>query len=34
MCELLSTIISDTKGRVEKRQAQTYEEMMVCGVWM
>ncbi|KAJ9507341.1 hypothetical protein QJQ45_006307 [Haematococcus lacustris] len=29
MCELLSNVIADTKGRVEKRQGQTYEEMMV-----
>lgn len=28
MCELLAQVIADTKGRVEKRQAQTYEEMM------
>ncbi|GFH09379.1 splicing factor 3a, subunit 3, partial [Haematococcus lacustris] len=28
MCELLSNVIADTKGRVEKRQGQTYEEMM------
>ncbi len=27
--ELLTNVISDTKGRIEKRQAQTYEEMLV-----
>jgi len=28
LCELLAPVIVDTKGRIEKRQAQTYEEMM------
>eukprot|EP00878_Enallax_costatus_P015542 GHUV01016279.1.p1 GENE.GHUV01016279.1~~GHUV01016279.1.p1 ORF type:complete len:477 (+),score=184.94 GHUV01016279.1:401-1831(+) len=28
LVELLANIISDTKGRVEKKQAQTYEEML------
>lgn len=27
----LKDVVSDTKGRVEKKQAQTYEEMMVRG---
>lgn len=27
MAEMLSSVIADTKGRVEKKQAQTYEEM-------
>lgn len=29
MAETLVNVIADTKGRIEKRQAQTYEEMMV-----
>lgn len=28
LAELLANVISDTKGRVEKKQAQTYEEML------
>lgn len=28
MCEQLSAVIGDTLGRIEKRQAQTYEEML------
>ena len=28
LCEQLSAVISDTLGRIEKRQAQTYEEML------
>ncbi len=29
MAELLVNVIADTKGKVEKKQAQTYEEMQV-----
>jgi hypothetical protein len=29
LCELLANVISDTKGRIERRQAQTYEEHLV-----
>jgi len=29
LCTLLSGVIADTKGKLEKKQAQTYEEMMV-----
>lgn len=32
VCKLadeLKDVVNDTKGRVEKKQAQTYEEMMV-----
>ncbi len=29
LAEMLSTVVADTKGRVEKKQAQTYEEMQV-----
>lgn len=29
LCSLLSGVVADTKGRLEKKQAQTYEEMMV-----
>ncbi|KIY97134.1 Splicing factor 3A subunit 3 [Monoraphidium neglectum] len=28
LAELLANVVSDTKGRVEKKQAQTYEEML------
>jgi splicing factor 3A subunit 3 len=28
LCEQLSAVIADTLGRIEKRQAQTYEEML------
>lgn len=28
LAELLHNVISDTKGRVEKKQAQTYEELL------
>ena len=28
LCDMLSSVIEDTKGRVEKRQAQTYEELL------
>ncbi|GAB4814775.1 hypothetical protein N2152v2_001821 [Parachlorella kessleri] len=28
LAELLGSVIEDTKGRIEKRQAQTYEEML------
>jgi len=28
LCSMLESIIEDTKGRIEKRQAQTYEEIM------
>lgn len=29
LAELLVNVIADTKGKVEKKQAQTYEEMQV-----
>lgn len=29
MCSLLAGTLVDTKGRLEKKQAQTYEEMLV-----
>lgn len=28
LCEMLSSVLADTLGRIEKRQAQTYEEML------
>ncbi len=31
LLELLVNVLSDTQGRIEKRQAQTYEELMVGG---
>lgn len=27
LCDMLASVIEDTKGRIEKKQAQTYEEM-------
>ena len=28
LCDMLSSVIEDTKGRIEKKQAQTYEELL------
>ncbi|PRW61113.1 splicing factor 3A subunit 3 [Chlorella sorokiniana] len=28
LCEMLGSVLEDTKGRIEKKQAQTYEELM------
>lgn len=28
--DLLANVISETQSRIEKKQAQTYEEMQVC----
>lgn len=28
LCAMLSSVIDDTKGRIEKKQAQTYEELV------
>ena len=28
LCDMLSSVIEDTKGRIEKKQAQTYEELV------
>jgi splicing factor 3A subunit 3 len=28
LCAMLSSVIEDTKGRIEKKQAQTYEELV------
>ncbi len=28
LCEMLSSVLEDTKGRIEKKQAQTYEELL------
>lgn len=30
MAEVLSAVAVDTKGRIEKKQSQTYEELQVC----
>ncbi len=28
LCSMLSSVLEDTKGRIEKKQAQTYEELV------
>ena len=28
LCDMLSSVLEDTKGRIEKKQAQTYEELV------
>ena len=30
LVEMLSTVINDTRSRIEKKQGQTYEELQVC----
>ena len=30
LAEILGSVITDTRGRIEKKQAQTYEELQVC----
>jgi hypothetical protein len=34
MCSQQAGVLADTKGRLEKKQAQTYEEMMVRNIGM